>query len=445
MGAISYWIIAMTWQVAVMIVFGSLVVLMMTGMPIAICFMFINIVGAVLVLGYPAGLDYLIQSMWSSLATFTIAPVPLFVLMGELMFHSGLGGDVVKIVDQWLGRLPGRGSLIAVGSGVILAALTGVSIASVSILGAVLLPQMEKQGYHKSMIFGPILGGGGLAVLIPPSGLAVLLAAIGEISVGKILLAIIGPGLLLAALYAAYIIIRCVINPSLAPQYDAPKVSFKEKLLNLAKNILPVTAIIFSVIGFMVLGIATPEEAAASGAIATLIVAVIQGRMTWLVLKKTILGSLRITGMIFLIIAGARGFSQVLAYVGATQAMAQFVLQLPVHPLLIMGIMQVVLLILGCFMDSAAIILLTMPIFVPAIISLGFDPVWFGAISVLNIEVGLITPPFGVALYTMKAVAPSKYTMSDVINSAAPFIFLQVFAIGLCMIFPSIPLWLPGL
>jgi tripartite ATP-independent transporter DctM subunit len=435
----------MDWQVAVLIVFGSLVVLMMTGMPIAICFMFINIVGAVLVLGYPSGLDYLIQSMWTSLATFTIAPVPLFVIMGELMFHSGLGGDVVKIVDQWLGRLPGRGSSIAVGSGVILAALTGVSIASVSILGSVLLPQMEKQGYHKSMIFGPILAGGGLAVLIPPSGLAVLLAAIGEISVGKILLAIIGPGLLLAALYTAYIIIRCVINPSLAPTYEAPKVSMSEKLLHLAKNILPVAAIIFSVIGFMVLGIATPEEAAASGAIATLVVAVIQGRMNWLVLKKTILGSLKVTGMIFLIIAGARGFSQVLAYVGATQAMAQFVLQLPVHPLVIMGIMQVVLLILGCFMDSAAIILLTMPIFVPAIISLGFDPVWFGAISVLNIEVGLITPPFGVALYTMKAVAPSKYTMSDVINSAVPFIFLQVFAIGLCMIFPWIPLWLPGL
>jgi len=434
----------MTWQTSVLIVFGSLIVLMMTGMPIAVCFMFINIVGAILVLGYPAGLDYIVQSMWSSLATFTIAPVPLFVLMGELMFHSGLGGDVVKIVDQWLGRLPGRGSLIAVGSGVILAALTGVSIASVSILGSVLLPQMEKQGYHKSMIFGPILGGGGLAVLIPPSGLAVLLAAIGEISVGKILLAIIGPGLLLAALYSAYIITRCAIDPSLAPAYEAPRVSFSEKLLNLAKNILPVAAIIFSVIGFMVLGIATPEEAAASGAIATLLVAVVQGRMNWLVIKKTILGSLKITGMIFLIIAGARGFSQVLAYVGATQAMAQFVLQLPVHPLVVMGIMQVVLLILGCFMDSAAIILLTMPIFVPAIISLGFDPVWFGAISVLNIEVGLITPPFGVALYTMKAVAPPQYTMSDVIRSAVPFIFLQVLAIGLCMIFPSIPLWLVG-
>jgi tripartite ATP-independent transporter DctM subunit len=434
----------MGWQGAVLIVFGSLVLLMLTGMPIAICFMSINIVGAILVFGYPGGLDYLIQSMWSSLATFTIAPVPLFILMGEFMFHSGLGGDVVKIVDQWLGRLPGRGSLIAIGSGVILAALTGVSIASVSILGTVLLPQMEKQGYHKSMIFGPILGGGGLAVLIPPSGLAVLLAAIGEISVGKILLAIIGPGILLAALYSAYIVIRCAVNPSLAPQYDSPEVSFKEKVLNLAKNILPVGAIIFSVIGFMMLGVATPEEAAASGAIATLLVAIAQGRMNWPVMKKAVLGSLRITGMIFLILAGARGFSQVLAYVGATQAMSEFVLQLPIHPLMIMGIMQVVILVLGCFMDSAAIILITMPIFVPAIIALGFDPVWFGAISVLNIEVGLITPPFGMALYSMKAVAPLQYTMSDIISSVAPFIALQVLAIGLCMVFPWIPLWLPG-
>jgi tripartite ATP-independent transporter DctM subunit len=435
----------MEWQVAVLIVFSSLFLLMLTGMPIAICFMFINVVGGLLVLGYPAGIEFMIQSMWSSLATFTIAPIPLFVIMGELMFHSGLGGDVTRIVDQWLGRLPGRGSLIAVGSGAILAALTGVSIASISILGAVLLPQMEKEGYHKSMIFGPILGAGGLAVLIPPSSLAVLLAAIGEISVGKILLAIIGPGLLLTFLYSVYIIVRCTINPALAPAYAAPKVRLSEKLTTTAYNIVPVAAIIFSVIGFMILGVATPEEAAASGALATLLVAALQKRLNWLIIKKTIVGTLKVTGMIFLIIAGARGFSQILSYVGAVQAMAEFTLRLPLHPLAIMAIMQFVILVLGCFLNSAAIILLTMPIFVPAIISLGFDPVWFGAIAVLNIEIGLITPPFGVALYTMKAVAPPHYTMSDIIRSVAPFIGLQVLAMALCIMFPSIVLWLPGI
>jgi len=245
-------------------------------------------------------------------------------------------------------------------------------------------------------------------------------------------------------LYTVYIIGRCLINPSLAPAYEAPKASLKEKLGNIAYNILPVTAIIFSVIGFMVLGVATPEEAAASGALATLFVASIQKRLSWSVIEKTIIGTIKVTGMIFLIIAGARGFSQILAYMGVTQAMGEFVLQLPVHPILIIGIMQVVILLLGCFMDSAAIILLTMPIFIPAVISLGFDPVWFGAIAVLNIEIGLITPPFGVALYTMKAVAPSKYTMGDIISSVLPFIVLQIIAIAICMAIPSIVMWLPG-
>ena len=360
----------MEWQIAVIIIFGSLVVLMATGTPIAICFILINLTGAFLAYGGSAGMEQVVSSMFSSLASFSIAPVPLFVIMGEFMFHSGLGGNVIEMVDQWLGRLPGRVSVLAVGAGAILGALTGVSIASVAIITSVLGPEMEKRGYHKSMIFGPILSAGGLAVLIPPSGLAVLLAAIGEISVGKVLLAIIGPGLLLVLLYAAYIVIMCSIKPSLAPPYRTPSVPFLQKRSNLGRNAVPVFLIIFSVIGFMILGIATPEEAAASGAIATLFVAAIQRRLNWLVFKKATLGSIRITGMIFLIIAGARGFSQILAFLGASQGLAQFVLELPLPPIHIMVLMQVVILILGCFMESAAIILLTMPIFVPMIVSL---------------------------------------------------------------------------
>ena len=197
----------MEWQVALAIIFGCLVLLMLTGMPIAFCFFFINVLGASMLFGLPGGLDQMVLSIYSSLATFTIAPIPLFIVMGELMFHSGLGGDVIAAVDQWLGRLPGRQSLLAVGGGVLLATLTGASVASVSILSSTLLPDMEKKGYHKSMIFGPILSAGSLAVLIPPSVTAVLLASVGELSVGEILMAIIGPGILLASLYAAYIII----------------------------------------------------------------------------------------------------------------------------------------------------------------------------------------------------------------------------------------------
>jgi tripartite ATP-independent transporter DctM subunit len=417
---------------------------MLTGMPIALCFLFINVVGAFFLFGWPGGLDQTIISIYSSLATFAIAPIPLFIVMGELMFHSGLGVDVVATVDQWLGRLPGRQSLLAVGAGVLLSTLTGASIASVSILSSTLLPDMEKRGYHKSMIFGPILSAGSLAVLVPPSVTAVLLASIGELSVGETLLAIIGPGLLLAALYSAYIIIRCAISPSLAPKYQVRQVPMSEKLLNVARNILPVVLIIFSVIGFMVLGVATPEEAAASGAIATLFVAAVQGRLNWAVIKKTVFGTLRVTGMIFLIMAGAKGFSQVLAFTGATQALAEGVPNLSVHPLIVMGMMQVVMIALGCFMDPMAIILITMPTFIPAIIALGFDPIWFGAIAVVNLELGMITPPFGIVLYAMKAVAPPQYTMGDIIRSVLPFMGLQLLAITLCILFPAIPLWLAG-
>lgn len=433
----------MEWQFAVIIIFGSLVALMLTGMPIAICFMLINLTGALLVYGWPAGTDQLVLNIFSSLAGFSIAPVPLFILMGEIMFHSGLGGNVIEMVDQWLGRLPGRASLLAVGAGTILSALTGVTIASVSILGSVLVPEMEKRRYHPSMIFGPILSSGCLAVLVPPSGLAVLLAAVGEISVGKVLLAIIGPAILLAVLYATYILIVCSIKPSLAPSYRMPSVPMSQKLSNLGSNMVPVVMIIFSVIGFMILGIATPEEAAASGAIMTLIMAAIQRRLNWLVFKKAVLGSIRITGMIFLVLAGAKGFSQILAYLGATQALSQTVLNLPIPPIFILGVMMAVILMLGCFMESVSIILLTMPIFVPMIVSLGFDPVWFGALSVLNIEIGLITPPFGLSLYVMKAVSPPSTTMGDVIKSVTPFVGLQLVAMALIIIFPVIATWLP--
>lgn len=434
----------MEWQVALTIVFGSLVVLMLTGMPIALCFLFINVLGAFLLFGWPGGLDQMVISIYTSLATFTIAPIPLFIVMGELMFHSGLGGDVVGTVDQWLGRLPGRQSLLAVGAGVLLATLTGASVASVSILSSTLVPDMEKRGYHKSMIFGPILSAGSLAVLIPPSVTAVLLASVGELSVGEILMAIIGPGLLLAVLYTGYILTACTLNPSLAPSQPVDYVPMRERLGKIARNILPVAVIIFSVIGFMLLGIATPEEAAASGAIATLIVAAAQRRLNWEVIKKSAFGTLRVTGMIFLIMAGAKGFSQVLSFTGATQALSEGILGLSVHPLIVMGMMQLVMIILGFFMDTMAIILITMPTFIPAINALGLDPIWFGAIAVVNLELGMITPPFGIVLYAMKAMAPPRYTMGDIIRSVIPFMGLQIAAIAICIIFPSIALWLVG-
>ena len=418
---------------------------MATGMPVAFCFMLINVVGVYLFFGGTAGLEQLILSIYSSLATFVLLPIPLFILMGEVMFHSGMGTNVIGVLDKWMGRLPGRLSLLAVGAGTLLSALTGLSIASTALLGSLLVPEMEKRGYKKAMSLGPILGSGGLAIMIPPSALAVFLGAVGEISIGKLLIAIIIPGLLMAALYAAYIITRCFLQPSIAPAYEVPSTPLSEKLILTARYVLPIGFIIFLVIGVILLGVATPSEAAATGTLGVFILTFIQKSLDWEVVKKSIAGTLITTGMIFLIMAGAKAFSQILSFTGATRGMSEFAMGLPVAPHFIVVGMQIIILILGCFMNVDAIILLTIPIFMPIIAVLGFDPVWFGTIALLNLELALITPPFGLCLFVMKGVAPPNTTMGDVYRAALPFIGLQWTAMALIIAFPVIALWLPGL
>lgn len=435
----------MEWPLVLLIIFSTLVVLMATGMPVAFCFMLINVVGVYLFFGGTVGLEQLILSIYSSLATFILLPIPLFIVMGEVMFHSGMGTDVIGVVDKWMGRLPGRLSFIAVAAGTLLSTLTGLSIASTALLGSLLVPEMEKRGYKKAMSLGPILGSGGLAIMIPPSALAVFLGAIGEISIGKLLIAIIVPGLLMAGLYSVYIFARCALQPSIAPAYDVPHITLSEKLIAMVRYVLPIGIIVFLLIGVILLGVATPSEAAATGTIGVFVISFVQKRLNWEVLKKSIGGALVTTGMIFLIMAGAKAFSQILSFTGATHGMSEFAIGLPVAPLFIIAGMQVIILILGCFMNVDAIILLTIPIFMPIVATLGFNPVWFGTIALLNLELALITPPFGLCLFVMKGVAPPDTTMGDIYRAALPFIGLQLIAMTLIIAFPQISLWLPGL
>jgi len=414
-------------------------------MPVAICFMFINMVGMFVFFGGAAGLEQLIVSVYTSLTTFLLLPVALFIFMGELMFHSGIAPLLIETVDKWLGRLPGRLGLLAVSAGTTLSTLTGTSLASTAMLGAVLVPEMERQGYKKPMSLGPILGSGGLAMMIPPSALAVLCGAIGEISIGRILIAIIIPGLLMAILYAAYIIIRCWLQPSIAPAYDVIPTPLSEKLLATVKYILPLGFIVFLVIGVIFIGVATPSEAAATGAIGTCILAFVYRRLNLEIVKKATTSTLSITGMLFLIIAGARAFSQILSYSGASQGLSELATGLPVAPIAIVIAMQVIILFLGGFMDVVAIMMITLPIFVPVILTLGFDPVWFAVIFLLNIEMAGTSPPFGLGLFVMKGVAPPDTTMGDIYRAALPFLGCDLIAMALIIAFPELTLWLPGL
>ena len=435
----------MEWPFILLIIFGTLVILMATGMPVAFCFMLINVVGVYMLFGGTAGLEQLILSIYSSLATFVLLPVPLFILMGEVTFQSGLGTNIIDIVDKWLGRLPGRISLLAVSSGALLSALTGASIASTSLLGSVLVPEMEKRDYKKSMSLGPILGSGGLAIMVPPSSLAILLGAIGEISVGKILVAIVVPGLVMAALYAIYIIGRCWLQPAIAPAYATPPAPLSEKIIATVKYVLPIGFIFFLVVGVIFIGVATPSEAAATGTLGLFIIAFFYGRLNWEVVKKSIAGTLRISGMILLIIAGAKAFSQILSFTGASRGLVEVATGLPVTPVLIVIMMQVIILFLGGFMEVVAIMMITLPVFVPTIVVLGFDPVWFAVLVLLNIEMAMTTPPFGINLFVMKGVAPRDTTMGDIYRAALPFLGCDLVAMALIIAFPAVALWLPGL
>ena len=435
----------MEWQLLILLIFGGMLFMMATGMPIAFGFLTIVVIGAYSLFGGSVGLEQLILSVYTKLTSFTLLPIPLFILMGELMVHAGMAVKIIDVLGKCMGRIPGRLSLLTVAAGTILSTLTGASMASTAVLGSVLVPDMEKRGYKKHMILGPILGSGGLAMMIPPSALAIILCSIGEISIDKVLMAIIIPGLLMATLYACYIILACLLKPDLAPTYEVDKTPLRERLGGLVLYVLPSGLIVFLVIGFILLGIATPTESAASGTFGMLVLITFYKRLTWDVIKKSITGTLSVTGMVFLIIASANAFSQILSFTGATQGLTEFATGLPLPPIVMVITMQIVILIMGGFMEPVCIMMITLPVFVPFIVSLGFDTVWFATIVLLNIEMAMVSPPFGMCLFVMQGVTPENTKITDIYLSVVPFLLCDLIVMALILAFPTIALWLPSL
>jgi len=432
------------WFEALAVMFGCLIAIMLTGMPISFAFMFTCVMGASLFWGGWVGLDQLAMSFFSSVASYTLLPIPLFVLMGDVIFSSGTGTTIVGAVDKLLGKLPGRLSLLSIGSGVLLGTMIGISGGSIGILGRVLVPEMLARGYKPEMVYGPIVSSGALAILIPPSAMAVFLGAIGQVSVGKLLMGIIVPGLLLAVLFAAYIIIRCKINPSLAPIYDVEKVPTREKIKSFVYYILPIGIVIVAVIGSVFLGIATPSESAALGVIACIILAALYRKLTWKMLFHSGMSCVRVTVMVFFIVVGSISFSRILATTGAITELVDLTTGLDINPIWIIILTQIILIFCGMFMDPASIVMITAPIFFPLAQALGYDLIWFGVISLLNIQLGLISPPFGLDVYTMKAVAPKDVSLGTVFRSSMPYLGLGLLLMVLLLFVPEIATWLPS-
>ena len=435
----------MEWYLALAVIVGIFLILLSIGMPVAFSFLFVNLVGAVLWWGGEAGLRQLIISISCSVTSFALMPVPMFILIGEVMFHTGIAPQAINSLDQCIGRVPGRLSLLAVLSGTIFATLSGSSVAGTATLGSVLTPEMEKRGYQKPMSLGPILGSGGLSIMIPPSALGVLLAALAKISVGAILIAIIFPGLLMAVLYASYIIVRCWLQPTIAPVYKVASIPLSKKITDLARYVLPLGFIVFSIIGVIFLGLGTPSEAAALGALASFILAAFYRRLNWETVKKSVGTTLHITVMMFMIFTGSTAFAQILAYTGATTGLCTFFVGLPLPPMMLLVIMQLLLVAMGTFMEPLAMVMVVLPIYLPIVYALNFNLLWFGTIMLLNMEMATTSPPFGLGLFAMKGVAPSDTTMGHLYRAALPFLGCDLIAMLVIMLFPPLALWLPSL
>lgn len=433
----------MEWYWAALLFIGGISFLMAFGIPVALSFFLVNILGiAVFVSRTEAGIDQMLRNGIASITNFSLAPVPLFLIMGTLFFRSGLARRVLDAIDVCFGRLPGRLSYVTVTAGVVFAALSGSSMANTGMMGTLMVPEMLKRGYKRHMALGPVLGAGGLAVIIPPSGLAVLLGSLAQIDIGALLLAGVLPGVVLGILYITLIFVQTKIDPNAAPQYEVRQMPLAAKLIMVLINILPMGFIVFFVVGFMILGIATPTESAAFGALATLLLALIYRALSWAAIKAALMDAFRVSAMSFLLIMASSTFSQLLAQSGASSGMVQWATGFDLGPTAMLVMMIAILLVLGCFMDQLSMMLITLPIFVPLAKAMGFDLILWGVIILLALEIGFTTPPFGLLLFVMMGVVPGT-TLWQVSKAAMPYIACHFLLITMMILYPPLATWLP--
>jgi len=441
----------MIWWEALSLMMGGLIVLLAIGVPVAFAFIAINVAGALLFMGGEAGLGQLVRNFADAVTKIELAPIPLFILMGELMYRSRLAEHAIDAVDRMISRVPGRLAVVAVTGGTIFSALSGSTIATTAMLGNTMLPDMLKRGYKPVMAMGPIMAIGGVDMLIPPSALTVLLATLASglstarMPVADLLIAGILPGLIMSVMFIAYIVGRCALDPTLAPRYAAVRHSWRDRLLPFVKYVMPLFIIVVVVIGSIFAGIASPTDSAALGCSATVLVALAYRSLSVRALFKALTETALVSVMILFIIGASVSFAQIISLSGASEGALGEIGKLPFSRFEFILGMIAILLILGCFVDQVSMMLLTLPFFMPLVAKLGIDPVWFGCLFLISMQVGLLSPPFGLLLFVMKGVAPPETTLGDVSRAALPFIGLMLITLALVLFVPGIATWLPGL
>ncbi len=431
----------MEWWVIAIIAFGSLLFFFCTGLPIAIAFLLLDVIGVFLLFG-TKGLFILTSSMFDSVASSGYTPIPLFILLGEILFQSKAVDVCFSAMDKWVGSVKARLHIVTILFSILFGAISGAAMATVAILGTIVLPEMLKRGYDKRLSLGVCMAGSTLDPLIPPSVLAVIIASLANVSVAKLLISGIGPGLLMAVVYMVYVVVRMRINPKLAPVYTYES-SFREKMESLL-SLLPFLIIIFLVLGLLLLGIATPTESAATGVIGAFIVAAMHGHLNYKVVKISLINTIKISATILIIVAGSKAYSQLISLSGAGQGMVMAVSNLTWHPLWMLALLQGIALFLGCFIDQYSIMMICVPLYIPIIEALKFDPLWFWCLFLINMTVGGITPPFGFLMFVLKSVAPKDIPLEEIYAGAVPFCVMVIIGMVILVFVPDIAVWLPN-
>jgi len=435
----------MEWYTTLIAGIAILFVLFLSGAPIFLAFLGSILIGVYFIIG-PAGFPMFANSILDTASTTSLASIPLFILMGELLFRSGTMDVLFDSIDKLVGKVKGRQYVLVVVLSAVFGALSGVAMAVAAMLGRAIMPGMQSRGYDRGIAAGLIIGGASLAPIIPPSLLAIIVGSLADVSIAKLLIAGVIPGLLIGGIFLVYVFVRIAMNSNLAPANvtgERAEVTSLEKLMAIVKT-LPFLIVMFSVMGFIMLGIATPSESAATGVVGSLITAAIYRKLSLEMIWKSLMAAITVSAMILVIMAMSKMFTQLLAFTGATSQLVNLVANLGYSPVVMLIIMLAVPFVLCMFIDTIAVILLTIPIYQPVVTALDFDPVWFWLLFLVNITLGAITPPFGYTLFAFKAVVP-EMSISDVYRATWPFVALFILGIALIIVFPGIATWLPNL
>ena len=433
----------MSIELTSVVLFGTLLLFLAMGLPLAFVLGGVAVVFTYFLWG-PEALFAIAGRTFSLGNNFLLLAIPLFIFMGNMLMKSGIADALYNAMHHWMGRIRGGLAMGTVGICAVFAAMAGISGAATIGVGTVAMPAMLNRNYDKSIVMGCISAGGALGILIPPSVMFIILGLFANLSVGKLFLGGVFSGLLLASLFIAYIGIRSMVQPKIGPPLPPEeRGTLREKLSLLRALILPILLIIL-VLGSIFSGAATPTEAAGIGALGSIITAAVNRKLTRQNLVEACYSSLRLSCMVMWIVFAAGSFTALYNAIGAQKLVGEILLALPGGNWGAIIGMQLILVILGMFLDPTGIVMITIPIFIPLVIKLGFDPLWFGVLFCMNMEMAFLTPPLGFNLFYMRSIAPKSITMGDIYRSIVPFVILQAIGLAICMIFPQIILWLPN-